>query len=187
MIWKILMQLNIIGKGSGMSKYNLALTPLSKNNEIINCASLFSHLADTYLLGQNSLPHVTLYQFEAEEEIIGRIWQHILDVWCDKPIQLEFKKFGNVTFDNSLFWISLIPNQGGELHKMHKLIAELLDKPIKNNFDPHMTLLNTKNKNYEKNIDMLKKSYIPISDKFVLSLGSRDDAGQLTQIIYSWH
>lgn len=50
-----------------MKLFNIALIPTSKNAEIISCAKHFSSIAGQYLLGDASLPHVTLYQFKAEE------------------------------------------------------------------------------------------------------------------------
>lgn len=167
-----------------MPKYNLALTPLSKGDETVKCANQLSKLADKYLLGEESLPHVTLYQFEAEEKAIADIWNRVEKAWKEEPIELEFKEFSCISFDGAIFWTSLLPNNGDKLQKMHSLIAQVLDKPIKKSFDPHMTLFNTKNKNYEKDVDTIKSSYKPISDKFILSLGHSDDTGQLTRIIF---
>lgn len=168
-----------------MPKYNLALTPVSKGDEAIQCANQLSKLADKYLLSKDSLPHVTLYQFEAEEKEIEDIWRRVEQIWKEEPIELEFKEFSCISFDKTIFWASLLPNKGDELQRMHRLIAELLSKPIREKFDPHMTLFNTKNKDYEKDVDAIKASYKPISDIFVLSLGHSGDVGQLTKILFT--
>jgi 2'-5' RNA ligase len=165
-------------------KYNLALMPVSKDDEIIMHANQLSKLADKYLLGKESLPHVTLYQFEAEEKEVENIWKKVKMSWQGGLIELEFKEFSCISFDDIIFWVSLLPNNCENLHKLHGLIASALDKPIKKNFDPHMTLINTKNKDYEKDVDTIKKSFKPISDAFVLSLGSSDALGQLTSVIF---
>ncbi len=165
-----------------MQKYNLALIPASCGNEVIRYANQFAWLADKYLLGVNSLPHVTLYQFEADK--IEDVWKKAKSVWKENSILLNFYKFSCVSFDNYIFWTSLLPDHGDELLRMHRLIAEVLGKPVKENFEPHMTLFNTKNKDYEKEVNELKKSYQPIFDKFVLSLGKCDAIGQLTEIIF---
>lgn len=80
-------------------KYNLALMPILKSNEFIEVAQKFSGVSDKYLLGKNSFPHVTLYQFEAEEKEIDGIWQKVTDVWRQKPIDLELGEFSYITFD----------------------------------------------------------------------------------------
>lgn len=168
-----------------MPKYNLALTPLSKGDEVVKCANQLSKLADKYLLGKNSLPHVTLYQFETEENEIKNIWNCVGKAWNEEPIELEFKKFSSVTFNGVIYWVSLLPNNRDKLHEMHGLIAQVLNKQIKSSFDPHMTLFNTKNKDHDKEVYAMRKLYKPISDTFVLSLGNSDDVGQLTKVIFN--
>lgn len=165
-------------------KYNLALIPVSKSNEVVTLAKKFSNLASEYLLGERSLPHVTLYHFQAEENEIGHIWERAYDNWEGQPSFLTFSKFSCITFDNNIFWISLLPDNSDALHKAHGYIANILQLPIKKTFDPHMTLINTKNKEYEKAAALVSDSYKPISDKFILSLGMSDNSGQLTEIIY---
>ena len=66
------------------------------------------------------------------------------------------------------------------LHKMHGRIANFLQLPIKKTFDPHMTLINTHIKNYDKDISLLHDFDKPIIDAFVLSFGCSDNVGQLT-------
>ncbi len=169
-----------------MPNYNLALTPISNGDEAVKYAKKLSNLADKYLLGESSLPHITLCQFEANEVEVKDIWGRISEVWKEEPIELEFKEFSCITFDNVIFWASLLPDKCNELHKLHKLITQVLNKPIKKHFDPHMTLINTKNKGYEKEVTALKSIYQPITDKFILSLGCSDAVGQLTKIIYTY-
>jgi 2'-5' RNA ligase len=67
---------------------------------------------------------------------------------------------------------------------MHGLIAHIINLPIKKSYDPHMTLISTKNKEYEKEVKKFLSLYEPISDKFVLSLGKLDDIGQLIEVIH---
>ena len=167
-------------------KYNLALIPMSENEEFINLSQQFSSIADKYLLGQHSLPHVTLYQFEFEEKEIENVWGKIIKEWQEKPINLEFSHFSFITFDNTIFWVSLLPKNIDPLHKMHNIIAKSILLPSKKSFDPHLTLMNTKNKSYEKEVDKLRHSYFPITDTFILSLGKCDEIGQFTEVIYRY-
>src|SRR3990167_8909696 len=108
------------------NKYNLALIPVSKSDETIELAKKFSTIADEYLLGDRSLPHVTLYQFQAEEKEINHIWEQVCDIWEERSFALTFSKFSCVTFDNNIFWISLLPDNCDALHKMHSHIANTL-------------------------------------------------------------
>lgn len=167
------------------NKYNLALIPLdtSKSNQAITFAQKFTGLADKYLLGEKSHPHVTLYQFEADENEIDSIWERVRKAWQEKPINLEFKEFSCLTFDNQVHWISLLPSNCDVLHKMHRQIADLIKLPTKKSFDPHMTLISTKNTEYKKEVDEASKLYTPIVDAFVLALGKSDEVGQLTDLI----
>jgi 2'-5' RNA ligase len=166
-----------------MPKYNLALTPISQAEKVIKFAANFSNLSDKYLLGKDSLPHVTLYQFEEDENEIEKIWERVETLWKEEPIQLKFNEFSFTTSNGIIFWIALLPNKRDKLHAMHHTIADILFKPTKKIFDPHMTLCNSKMSDGQTEITRLKKFYKPISDRFILSLGLSDEAGQLIHII----
>lgn len=167
-------------------KYNLALTPISKSAEVIELANKFSAIADKYLLHEKSLPHVTLYPFQMEDQEIEQFWMDVCKVWKAKTIDLEFKQFSCISFDNHTFWVSLLPNHCDTLHEMHATIAHILRLPVKKSFDPHMTLINSKNINYKQEVALIADSYAPIVDKFILSLGESDTIGQLTEIVYHY-
>lgn len=148
-------------------KYNLALIPQTQADNIICFARRFSGIADQYILGKNSNPHVTLYQFEMEEAKLNDFWQRINEDWKEMPIILEFNKLNCVTFDNLTYWVSLMPTQITILHKMHSRISDMIRMPLKKNFDPHMTLINSKNKASENEIQRLAPLYHSITDAFV--------------------
>lgn len=160
--------------------------PMAINDEIVRLSLEFSDLADNYILGEKSLPHLTLYQFEVEEEEIVSIWEQLCEKWKEVPIDLMFEKFSCLTFDNHVFWVSLLPNHMEALHDMHEKIASIINKPIKKTFNPHMTLVNTKDKEYEVKIDIYSGSYKQLRDMFILKLGRCDDIGQFTEIIYTY-
>lgn len=169
-----------------MPRYNLALIPVSQSKEIIGLVKKFSHLADKYLLDENSLPHVTLYQFEANKNEIDGLWQQISKIWKEYPIDLKFKEFSCLTFDNSTYWVSLLPDNCDKLHKMHLFIADAMNLSANKFFDPHMTLISTKNSEYEKEVEKIWQSYVPILDSFILALGKSDDIGQFIEIVYKY-
>ena len=54
-------------------KYNIALVPKSCGEEVVKISQQLSGIADKYQLGDKSLPHVTLCQFEAEEKEIDTV------------------------------------------------------------------------------------------------------------------
>jgi len=165
-------------------KYNLALIPLSKSKEFVDVAEKFSNIADKYLLGNNSHPHITLYQFEADENQIDNIWRKACDEWNHKLINLELATFSYITFDKDTYWISLLPKDSDILHEMHSIIAGILQLPTKQNYDPHLTLINTKNAVQKDEIEHLSKSFIPIVDSFKLAVGKSDNIGQFIDVIY---
>ncbi len=165
-------------------KYNLALVPLKKSNEFVKLASKFSSISEKYLLGNNSYPHVTLYQFEENEELINNIWQKVCEQWQYSSIILHLNTFSYITFDQNIYWISLLPSNSEVLHEMHALIANILLLPIKQNYDPHLTLISTKNAYYYDEIDKLSNNLKFTIDEFQLVLGKSDDIGQLTEIIF---
>lgn len=167
-----------------LRKYNIALIPVSKNIEIMNCANFFSSISDQYQLGENSLPHVTLCQFQADESTIQDLWDKVCDALTEHTISLELKYFSCISFDNKIFWVSLMPDQRTLLNDMHKVVAGIVNSPVKKSYDPHLTLINTKDSEYEKMADKLIKTYSPISDDFVLSIGECDGIGQFTKLLY---
>lgn len=167
-----------------LRKYNIALLPTSKNQEIVNCSSFFSSISDQYQLGENSLPHVTLCQFQANESTVRDLWDRVCDALTGHIISLELKDFSCISFDHKIFWISLMPDQRTLLNDMHSVVAEIVNSPAKKSYDPHLTLINTKDNEYEKMADKLIKKYSPISDDFVLSIGECDEIGQFTKLLY---
>lgn len=168
-----------------IKKYNIAFIPVSCGAIIIKLAKHFSPIADQYLLGDCSLPHVTLYQFTMDDSEIDNIWERLVSSFNETHIKLTFDEFSCITFDHEIYWTSLMPNNRDVLIKMHHLVANILKMPINITYDPHMTLLNTKNKEYESEVKKLKDQYIPVIDIFTLALGERDAAGQLIKILHN--
>ncbi|OGT48304.1 MAG: hypothetical protein A3E82_05810 [Gammaproteobacteria bacterium RIFCSPHIGHO2_12_FULL_38_11] len=168
------------------NKYNLALMPMTINDEVVKLSHVFSDLADKYILNEKSLPHVTLCQFEIEDDEIDSIWNKVCEQWREDPIDLMFEEFSCLTFDNHIYWVSLLPNNVDALHEMHGKITNIINQPAKKLFDPHMTLINTKNTEYEMSVDQYSSSYKPVRDKFILKLGRCDGVGQFTEVIYTY-
>ncbi len=167
-----------------LRKYNIALVPTSKNEEIIHCAEYFLKISDQYQLGKNSLPHVTLCHFQVNENEIAHLWERACEALDKHVLELNFMDFSCITFDNKIHWVSLMPDQRSLLDTMHQTVSKIVNKPANQNYDPHMTLMSTQDTNYKLMADELIKSYATISDHFVLALGERDEVGQLTKILY---
>lgn len=167
------------------SRYNIALIPTSESNQVVKFTKNFVSIADKYLLGEKSLPHVTICQFLADESDLANMWDEVCKSLENRSVELSFEKFSCITAGNS-FWVSLLPDNGETLNKMYSKVSKLVKNPIKKTFDyydPHMTLINTLDEKFEDIVKKLSASYIPIKDTFVVALGKSDDIGQLTEVI----
>ena len=80
-----------------------------------------------YQLGSNSLPHVTLSQLTLEEVQVDEIWKSIYDAIENSKIFLSFNSFSCITFDDKVFWISLIPQETPGLQMLNKEINSILN------------------------------------------------------------
>lgn len=174
------------------NRYNIALLPDSQSDQITLYAHSFSALSHSYLLGQYSLPHVTLCQFLAEKEEALHTWNQVIHALKNPQLSLSFEELSSISFDNCLFWISLLPKETPCLIQMHTEVIRFIQHPVSRigqAYDPHMTLCNTQDHHYPAAIARLKKMYQPISDRFTLALGETDQAGQFLKVIqkYSAH
>jgi 2'-5' RNA ligase len=163
-------------------RYNLALLPISKSNELIDLSHTFSSISAGYQLGVNSLPHVTLHHFEAEQNQINSIWNSSSKV-LETGIEIRFSQLDYGVYKD-MHWISLLPENTNILHKLHALTAQIIQSPINPNYQPHLTLINTKVNNYQTEINRISQSFQSISDKFLLTLGESDKIGQFTKILH---
>jgi len=166
-------------------RYNIALRPINQVHQFIEFARNFAFLADSYLLGKKSFPHLTLCQFFVEEMDLARIWRQVNDALDSRLIFLSFSRYSFITA-KSYYWVSLIPDYCDVLFKMHYAVANIIRDPINRSFeqyDPHITLINTKAEDYEEKV----KQNIPVppllADTFILSLGKSDDVGQFVEVI----
>jgi 2'-5' RNA ligase len=167
-------------------RYNLALIPITQRDRITQLSQQLSTIANNYLLGKNSLPHVTLCQFLAEQSDLPLIWEEINDSVKSTSIPLVFKQVSCLMI-HDFFWVSLLPDSSDALLQMHYSVATIIKTPLNQSFehyDPHMTLINTKEKSYVRIVNQLLGPPIFIADTFTLSLGKSDDIGQLTEVIY---
>lgn len=167
-----------------MNIFNIALVPRVISLKVIEYARYFSSISDGYLLGEASLPHVTLYQFKGNEDELARIVSELEAVDIRRSLVLRFEEFSCITFDHEVYWASLMPDKVHELTEMHGLIANLINHPVKKNYDPHMTLMSTRDRDYELVVDSLRLDYTPLCDEFILSIGRSDEIGQYLELIH---
>ena len=149
----------------------------------------FSKISDRYLLGKKALPHLTLCQFQAEPREALQIWKQVYNALEQKSIRLCFKEWRCISFDDHVYWVSLLPVHNEDLIKMHLQVAHILKNPTSKSFkhyDPHITLMNTKSKKYPTWVKKLSETYIPFEDTFVLALGKSDSVGQFLEPIHRY-
>ncbi|MDP3560056.1 MAG: 2'-5' RNA ligase family protein [Legionellaceae bacterium] len=167
-----------------MKKYNIALLPVNKRDAFIAFSQKFSIMDPLYNLSEKSLPHVTLCQFYREESEVEATWEEVCAALNSHALDLEFKSFSFITFDNTIFWISLMPRDVPKLYKLQAEVASVLKVSGKKPFDPHLTLMSTLDAAYESKAASLIEEYRPIADKFILALGECDELGQFVNIIH---
>lgn len=166
-----------------MQKFNLALVPQTKNKDIINLVQLFQVPFYSYQLGAGSHSHVTIAQFYTEEHKIDKIWEAICSELGPVKMSLTFSKLSHITFDDIIFWVSLLPDNCDRLFEMNHTVSSILKLNQKRTYDPHLTLFNTKYKGCDALIqDVVLK---PIRDDFNLVMATCDEVGQVVDIIRS--
>ncbi|MDR3477157.1 MAG: 2'-5' RNA ligase family protein [Gammaproteobacteria bacterium] len=169
------------------NRYNIALIPTAKSEAVVRFAKTFSAFSDRYQLGLQSLPHVTLCQFAAEESELLSLWREVSRKIKPKTVRLHFNEISG-TRSSRAFWVSLLPDKAETLTKMHYAIADIIRHPLNHSYEnyfPHMSLINSQD---EKVMDAIKKAemaYAPIEDDFILSLGRSDKVGQYIEVIYT--
>lgn len=165
-----------------MTRFNIAYIPKYQSEKFVNLADEHKTKTYNYCLGENSLPHVTISQFIADESQIGEIWGEICSFIEDQTISLVFNKLSNISFDGTIFWLSLLPEPNKSLIDVFNMVSKIV-KPIRNDkYDPHLTLFNYHSDKLDSYSSI--KSGIKIEDEFELVLGESDDIGQLKNIIF---
>ncbi len=129
-------------------KYNLALLCKSRihADALIHLSKkLRDAIPSIYVLGENSYPHVTICQFEAEETNIDSIWKSVL------PIEPHFKVnpvryyWSPKIVGNGFYYTGLEVLCSDDLYVFHKKVISALNpveatNVIGHQFFPHFTL-----------------------------------------------
>jgi len=174
--------------------YNLALIPTHNRDQFIHYARVSSKTApaDTYHIGgEASSPHISLCHFTADPEQIDVIWQHVRDL--DWPaLHMTFDQHRSKSYPNNpartdICWISLIPDHLEQLKERHLQVAEIIQHPLNASFeqyDPHMTLFNSRATSACTKFNSQPQATPSISDDFTVALGFIDTVGQITELLY---
>ena len=176
-----------------MKKYNIAYIPSLQQSQLIAYAAELAAVlgADKYLLGEKSIPHVSLCHFEQQESEVANVWQAIKALALPS-LQLTFNSMRSKTYpDHPLWdgvsWLSLMPDKLAELTAIHLKITAIVKNPLNaafNDYDPHLTLLNCRDRLRCAQVNLASKVDPAFTDEFSLALGPIDDEGQLITILY---
>lgn len=165
-----------------MKRFNIAYVPKYNSKEFISISESFKPKSHNYNLGEDSLPHITICQFIADENEIGQIWSEVCSNISEYSVSLIFNSFSNISFDEKLFWLSIIPKPNQQLIDTFNIVSKIV-KPIRNDtFDPHLTLFNYFPE--KLNINFPINAKLSIEEEFELILGESDNVGQLKNIIF---
>ncbi|MBV8801780.1 MAG: hypothetical protein JO131_02210 [Gammaproteobacteria bacterium] len=168
-----------------MSKYNFALVPIGQGEQFVEYATQLSYLIGSigqYCLKPNIIPHVTLCQFDSDEDELDMLWKKFNKLEHPNTIKLIFNKVKN-TINAGKNWFSLIPNEVLALKFMHKNSLKIIKEPKNlygDNYDPNLTLLNSLD--LQKSDDAYKIN-VPLTAIFCIAITNRDEAGQAFKII----
>ncbi|ARN85121.1 2'-5' RNA ligase family protein [Candidatus Nucleicultrix amoebiphila] len=168
-------------------RYNIALLSTGHPEVYVHAAQKhFAQNAQTYILGPNSLPHITLCQFMAEQSSLPLLIKGLEKAEKSPSIQLTGLRFSSKSPDSPLWGASLSVARSSDLMRLHLFVAQLLYdhhlKPLNDTGDlytPHLTLAKVDHLDIQGfSKDILKK------DQFDLILGESDDVGQLTNVLH---
>lgn len=164
---------------SDLKKYNIAFVPKLKSEDFITLTKDSKHI-ENYCVGPESIPHITICQFYYNPDQIESLWDEICSEPLETTISLSFKEFSIISFDNNLYWISLLPYHVDKLTDIFNIISKKVECIRKDTYDPHLTLFNSHLENAHL-YDTTKEIFI--EDNFELVLGETDEIGQLKYIM----
>ena len=179
-----------------MPDYNLALLCIEQSHKDIFCnisQNLAKIASSTYVLGVNSLPHVSVCHFQAEEGQLQSIWENAKDIVIDfilKPNICYW--FANNKNDGTRQYTGIGVEKSDKLLEFQLQIANII-KPAKSRnevgtrYFPHFTLGYNDLSQLPNILSVMQsdnriwKLEIPVS----LALGSSGLDGQFEKIIFS--
>lgn len=168
-----------------MKKYIIAYVPCFDHAVFTSLIEGQKKYSKSYCVGADSVPHVTITQFLINPEDLEEVWGSVCSKIENPFIELEFKKYSQVTFDGNLHWLSLIPEQTAELFEGHFIASKFIEPLRKDAYEPHLTLFNFLIKNFQIDIESLEQG-VEIKGGFHLVLGESDPVGQLTNVIATY-
>ncbi len=166
-------------------RYIIALLAQEPEPFIQEAQRQFSPIAQGYLLSNNSLPHITLAQFNVDDVYkLGKIWNELLTYIKDIP-QPRFLGIGFSKKTKMPWGASLSVAREPELVALHLIVIDVLKNygiqsitPSKELYRPHVTLARIT----EPRLSLFDDSILDPSS-FILALGQGDENGQYLKTV----
>lgn len=133
-----------------MKRYNIALV---FNNEVSDkiisyATSLYKIMESDVILGKNSQPHMTIAQFEVDQERAKNIWDSCIPSIIETP-QLNFSGLTVLPSSKGGAWIEISVLKSKSLLILQDTVKKIIDPftELKNDFGdsyrPHVTIAHT--------------------------------------------
>lgn len=164
-----------------MNIYNIAYIPVSKSQAFINLCSSKCKKSAGYYLDETSRPHITICRFMSDPTDLDKTWEKVQMFLDKKKITISFEKVSQISFNNKIYWTSLIPKDSTNLLKAYEVISKIVKSLRNDTYDPHLTLFNS----YENSLKKMDDKITELNDQFEIVLGESDEIGQFKKILYS--
>lgn len=176
---------------NNIQRYNIAFLADNPMPFTQAAKALFGNIYDTYILSENSLPHITLCQFETQDpKILKDIFNETLalniNTYVPNMIGVHFKKG---TKENQGFYMAqILIEREKSLIEAHFSVLEIIKKynmkcvnSASDRYQPHLTLARIRLTNP---ISIWPDSILNPA-RFKLTLGISDPNGQYLKTLYS--
>src|SRR5258708_30866165 len=120
-----------------MKKFNIAFIPKNNTKQFISLIEKEKKYSNSYCIGIKSIPHVTICQFYFDPENVDSVWDKICNNLEDTSIYLSFRRYSNISFDNKLYWLSLLPEEYKDLNEIFRKVTRYLTSIRKDAYNPH--------------------------------------------------
>ncbi len=167
-------------------RYIIALLAQEPDPFIQEAQRQFSDIAQGYLLSNSSLPHITLAQFDLDDEQkLEEVWRELFACVKDIP-QPRFTGIGFSKKAQGLWGTSLSVAREPELVNLHLMVIDVLKNHgirsithSKELYRPHVTLARVA----EPKLSQFNDSILDPA-LFILALGQGDENGQYLNTVF---
>lgn len=165
-------------------RFNIALLPANKEfiaENIRLAQENFADQADQYLLGENAWPHITLCQFDSEQEKVSDIWTAVKHLLVE-PISINLGPF-YISLDEDIYWVGLATLRTHELFSLQLAVNEVLNgfgiksRTPHSTYFPHITWARCPAVKIPQLKTLPQFNWWQASYEFYLSLGATSEYG----------